>query len=249
VRVIRQANQGESVARNRGIAEAKGSHVLFLDADDLLAPEALARLTGALEGRPDSVALMGVCWFTDDPASPQRVQELRQVRFYPEILTANFGPPHCWLTPRHVVQAAGGFCESMRWFEDWDLWWRVGLHADGLIPVGYVGACYRQHAKSQLATTNPADRARGHAALVARMATEIPKHPAVLEAHGEALYWSAWSALTHARWRRVPWSELGDLAAALRLLAARGPSAVSSLRSARLLRWFGVRAGFALRRR
>src|SRR6187397_1072894 len=45
VRVIRQTNQGESVARNRGIAEARGSHVLFLDADDMLEPESLSRLT------------------------------------------------------------------------------------------------------------------------------------------------------------------------------------------------------------
>src|SRR4051812_28904107 len=38
VRVIRQSNHGESVARNCGISEAKGTHILFLDADDLLAP-------------------------------------------------------------------------------------------------------------------------------------------------------------------------------------------------------------------
>lgn len=41
-----------SVSRNRGIAEACGEYLVFLDGDDLLAPEALQRLHDAVAARP-----------------------------------------------------------------------------------------------------------------------------------------------------------------------------------------------------
>ena len=223
VRVLRQANQGESVARNRGIAEARGSHVLFLDADDLLAPQALERLTSALANKPGAVALMGCSWFEENPTTPYAERKATETVFFPAIIESNFAPPHCWLSPLDVVRRVGGFYEPLRWFEDWDMWWRVGLQDPPLVPVDYVGAFYRRHAGSQLATTKMADRTRGHACLMERMAGAFLERPELVQRYGDQLFWSCWTALTRARAHGVAWSELAGLAEGLRRVGRLAP--------------------------
>ena len=55
VRVIRQPNQGESAARNRGIEAAGGEWVAFLDADDLWLPTKVELQAEAIRSAPADV--------------------------------------------------------------------------------------------------------------------------------------------------------------------------------------------------
>jgi len=249
VRVVRQPNQGESVARNRGIAEARGSHVLFLDADDLLEPESLSRLAAAIEGRPDAVAVMGCGWFTSDPSSVSSVQQTTHAAFFPGVIGANLGPIHSWLTPTRILRSVGGFAGTISLFEDWDLWWRVAFEGVDLVPVEVVGAKYRLHAQSQMTTTKRTDRARGHVVLMTRMARRFLERQDLLDRHAKVLFWSVWASVMHARETGVGWDELAPTSEVLRQVAVKASRPLRGTLMAYAVRLLGARIATALQRR
>lgn len=59
IRIIRTANGGVSAARNRGISEAGGEYLTFVDADDCLKPEMVSYLVFCLEETGSDVAGCG----------------------------------------------------------------------------------------------------------------------------------------------------------------------------------------------
>ena len=66
IRVIHQKNAGQLYARLRGAKAAAGEYCLFLDADDLLLPDCLQKLSDAIEryGAPD---LLIYSYYTESP--------------------------------------------------------------------------------------------------------------------------------------------------------------------------------------
>jgi len=55
-RLIRKANEGADLSRNRGIEESRGRIIAFLDSDCVARPDWVASMVAALDERPASVA-------------------------------------------------------------------------------------------------------------------------------------------------------------------------------------------------
>jgi glycosyltransferase involved in cell wall biosynthesis len=144
IRLIRQPNSGVSAARNAGTSVIDGDALLFLDADDWLAPDALARLAAALDASPHAVAAGGACAFAGTcvvrrPPAGDILQ-----RLLVRNLFANGG--HLLLRAA-AVRKVGGFLRGITYGEDWEFWIRIALQggfaaARGLAPVLFV----RRHA-------------------------------------------------------------------------------------------------------
>jgi glycosyltransferase involved in cell wall biosynthesis len=149
VRSIRQDRAGPSVARNRGILEAQGEWIAFLDADDLWRPTKLARQIQYGHDHPEAVLIYTD--FTRGP-KPGANNESRLKDFKPRhpidsfhaLLAENFIATPTVLVRRDALARSGLFDPSLRGSEDLELWLRLArIGAFGF--VDEVLADVRQH--------------------------------------------------------------------------------------------------------
>lgn len=247
VRLIRQLNKGESGARNAGAAVAAGSHLFFLDADDLIRGDALQTLAAAAAAQPAAVVLMGAASFIDDPERPFAVTCPAVKSFFPGLIHDCLGVPHSWLTPRAIYCRTNGFAPTRNYFVDWEFWCQVALLDPPLVTLPYVGALYRRHAGSMSAATPTAGRIRGHLAVMATLSNGLIANRRWRESYGGSLFWCCWTAVARAREHGVPWMEIEPVEKALVALAHDGPEVVRKAQFARAIRCLGFRAAYRLR--
>ncbi|MFD2161021.1 glycosyltransferase family 2 protein [Paradesertivirga mongoliensis] len=148
IRVFRQNKGGASAARNKGLREAKGDFIQFLDADDFLHPDKIKSQIELLEVDDDKVALCPTISFIDgnDPDSKVTRHEWYKnatdpIDFLIKLYGGGFiGPeyggsiqPNAWLTPRKVIDQAGFWNEDLSLDDDGEYFCRVVLSSSGLI--------------------------------------------------------------------------------------------------------------------
>jgi glycosyltransferase involved in cell wall biosynthesis len=128
VRLIRQENRGLAGARNRGLGEAKGEFLVFLDADDRLLPGALEAGLGCFEAHPECAFVSGQARrIAEDgtllsPWRPPHVEE----DHYLALLRGNYVGMHATVMYRRsVFEAVGDFDVTLSASEDYELYLRI----------------------------------------------------------------------------------------------------------------------------
>lgn len=146
LKAISGSGDGACAARNRGAEEATGDAIMFLDADDLLGPNALATLESALEDSDGSIACcpwhryekIGECWVSA-PAScrPRRAGQDDLGAW----LTGWYHPPCSVLWSRDAYERTGGWDSAVKVNNDGDIMMR-GFVAGNRLTRTEAGAAY-----------------------------------------------------------------------------------------------------------
>jgi glycosyltransferase involved in cell wall biosynthesis len=133
IRYIRQPNRGPAGARNRGIKEAAGKYIAFLDADDEWEEEFLSKGVEKL--------VSGHYHWIDTAAHRIALNEQEEVflqtvihaepidgieGLYPLLLKENvIGSPSKVIVEKACFEKVGYFREDLRIREDWEMWMRL----------------------------------------------------------------------------------------------------------------------------
>ncbi len=138
IRVILQQNAGPAIARNRGIAIAKGDIIAFLDSDDQWLPAKLERQVDSLKVAGPEV-ICSLCNCTVYYSNGKKTSTFAIADTIPECDTG------VWLNPvevllnrfvmfnqavairREVLERVGYFDETLRFGEDYDLPFRLAM--------------------------------------------------------------------------------------------------------------------------
>jgi glycosyltransferase involved in cell wall biosynthesis len=148
--VIKQANAGQSAARNQGVHASTGRYLAFLDQDDRWYPHKLVQQVELLEARSDVVLVYCNSDRMDSEGHVIQVgatkseQPSARESLLGRLIGEGLVLPSSMLIRRDVFERVGGFDPQLRGFEDFDLCARLTQQGE-IAFLEESGMCYRAH--------------------------------------------------------------------------------------------------------
>lgn len=143
IKVVRQENSGAGAARNRAVKESSGEWIAFLDSDDLWLPHKLERQMQCIEAHPEADFAYHNWHVTHNESAdaPSLLAEIEAAGvperdraesatcelgwLYNELLLDCVVHTTAVMMRRSLFDAVGGFDETIRQGQDYDLWLRA----------------------------------------------------------------------------------------------------------------------------
>jgi glycosyltransferase involved in cell wall biosynthesis len=147
IRYIRQDNRGGGAARNRGIDEARGQFLAFLDSDDVFLPGHLATMRSLLRGAVNTAGYARIV--VDRGDGRQILKPPRALRPGEDMATyllcdRGFVPTITTVVPAEQARAVR-YDENLREAEDLDFAIRLALAGCRFVMADTAGAVWKDH--------------------------------------------------------------------------------------------------------
>jgi len=127
IKVLSQKNKGVSAARNRGIAEASGQFIAFLDSDDLWLPQKLSAQVEFFNQTPNAlICQTEEVWIRNGlRVNPKKRHKKLSGMIFKPSLELCLVSPSAVMIQRSLFDRVGEFDETLPACEDYDLWLRI----------------------------------------------------------------------------------------------------------------------------
>lgn len=135
-KLLRQKNEGASVARNKGIVNSHGNWIAFMDSDDIWDRDKIKYTCQAIMEHPEALIVSHDMYIVTNGNYAKKQYAALHQRYssnstlFVQLYHGGFLPTPCVTIKKELLEKVGMFDASLRSCQDYDLWLKCSLEMD-----------------------------------------------------------------------------------------------------------------------